>query len=394
MLELYLRNRVDDGQEFYLVAGGHGTKADKPFIERTNYNINVPSHVWKVVVSLESPGAEITGNTNAFAVFMSNENIAGIPWQNYQISINELEEITGYDFLHNLPDELEEVLENKNTLIPDASLLATADIESGSIVSSNSSIGHDSVTEKSSGGCSKFHGNIAQDAVGKTSALQLGFNQSCTSQIDFYQLCSSQVSTSQVSTNQINTFHNSQEQEGFSEVSISQVDILHESFLKMQSTEIGPSKIDSNHVHVTHISPFEINASKNSDTQFKFIPEVRSSEITFSSSVSPEQFFNSHLHNSTPQIINRLNNSATNIWSYLLQSETQLDIDFQITDLPTGQLAGATIAGFDSSGKPNVGKILIDYDANGVGWFIDETPLDNSEFTTQNSNSSRLGCTE
>ncbi|WP_319420865.1 hypothetical protein [Pleurocapsa sp. FMAR1] len=85
------------------------------------------------------------------------------------------------------------------------------------------------------------------------------------------------------------------------------------------------------------------------------------------------------------EIINVLNNSATNIWSNLIQSETELDIDFQIIDLPKGQLAEATITDFDDSAKPNAGTILIDRDANGSGWFIDETPLDNSEFTAQNT---------
>ena len=36
-----------------------------------------------------------------------------------------------------------------------------------------------------------------------------------------------------------------------------------------------------------------------------------------------------------------------------IDSETQLDINFQITDLSKGQLAEANIAGFDSSRKPN-----------------------------------------
>ena len=77
--------------------------------------------------------------------------------------------------------------------------------------------------------------------------------------------------------------------------------------------------------------------------------------------------------NSSPEITNVLNNTATNIWSDLLQSETQLDIGFQITDLPKGQLAEATITGFDNSDKHNAGTIEIDHDANGVGWFIDRT---------------------
>ncbi|MBD2241881.1 hypothetical protein H6G35_35755 [Aulosira sp. FACHB-113] len=36
---------------------------------------------------------------------------------------------------------------------------------------------------------------------------------------------------------------------------------------------------------------------------------------------------------------------------------------------------------YDSLGRPNGGTILIDDDANGVGWFIDPTPNDNSEFS-------------
>lgn len=39
------------------------------------------------------------------------------------------------------------------------------------------------------------------------------------------------------------------------------------------------------------------------------------------------------------------------------------------------------IAGFDSSREPKAGTILIDRDADGVGWYLDPTPLDNSEYT-------------
>ncbi|MCC5618304.1 hypothetical protein LC605_25115 [Nostoc sp. CHAB 5836] len=56
------------------------------------------------------------------------------------------------------------------------------------------------------------------------------------------------------------------------------------------------------------------------------------------------------------------------------------NINFQITDLPTGQLAEAQITQFDQYDRPNGGTILIDDDANGYLWFIDPTPLDNSEF--------------
>ncbi|MEL7079486.1 MAG: hypothetical protein AAGM46_26700, partial [Cyanobacteria bacterium J06582_2] len=45
-------------------------------------------------------------------------------------------------------------------------------------------------------------------------------------------------------------------------------------------------------------------------------------------------------------------------------------------------------------GVPNTGTIAIDHDANGVGWFIDRTPLDNSEFIAQDTDSYLLAATE
>ena len=47
------------------------------------------------------------------------------------------------------------------------------------------------------------------------------------------------------------------------------------------------------------------------------------------------------------------------ICSDLLQSETELDIDFQITNLPSVQLAEAIITGFDDSERFNAKTILI-----------------------------------
>ena len=90
------------------------------------------------------------------------------------------------------------------------------------------------------------------------------------------------------------------------------------------------------------VEGLKTNAIENSSRKIgsdKFNPiqadilQNNSSKISFASSISSEQFFS--FHNSTPEIINRLNNSATNIWSDLLQSEAQLDINFQITNLPT-----------------------------------------------------------
>jgi hypothetical protein len=59
-----------------------------------------------------------------------------------------------------------------------------------------------------------------------------------------------------------------------------------------------------------------------------------------------------------------------------LQSSTSFNLNIEIPDLPTVQLAEATITGFNPSGRLDVGTLYLDTDANGLGWFIDPTPAD------------------
>ncbi len=199
-----------------------------------------------------------------------------------------------------------------------------------------------------------------------------------------------QISTDQFSPNQLRTTQIGISEESFSQVSES----------KLTSNQFSTTKSTGTHIIGTEVSPTEIpvgkvDSSNNLSDRIILFPtsspaqvginKFNSEEVSLSNSIASEELISSNFYNSTPQIINRLNNSATNIWADLLQSEIQLDIDFQIADLPKGQLAEVTITDFDDSGKPNAGTILIDHDANGVGWFIDETPLNNSEFTAQNT---------
>ncbi|MBE9050263.1 PKD domain-containing protein [Nostocales cyanobacterium LEGE 11386] len=82
------------------------------------------------------------------------------------------------------------------------------------------------------------------------------------------------------------------------------------------------------------------------------------------------------IHNLYPALTNTYKDNPLNLF------DPTFNINLQITDLPTGQLAEAQITSFDSFGRPNSGTLLIDDDANGIGWFIDPTPWENSEFTT------------
>jgi hypothetical protein len=89
-----------------------------------------------------------------------------------------------------------------------------------------------------------------------------------------------------------------------------------------------------------------------------------------------QQLLSSYPHLYTSALTNTYKDNLLNLF------DPSFNINFSFTDLPTGQLAEAQITDYDSLGRLNGGTLLIDTDANGVGWFIDQTPFDNSEFTT------------
>ncbi|MBD1921886.1 hypothetical protein H6F77_12380 [Microcoleus sp. FACHB-831] len=80
--------------------------------------------------------------------------------------------------------------------------------------------------------------------------------------------------------------------------------------------------------------------------------QINPREIPISSSIAPEQFFNSHIHHSFPASIYTLNNNALNLWHTLLSPQTKFDINLQLVDLPAGQLAEAQITKYDEFGHP------------------------------------------
>ncbi|MEM1067288.1 MAG: putative Ig domain-containing protein [Planctomycetota bacterium] len=57
------------------------------------------------------------------------------------------------------------------------------------------------------------------------------------------------------------------------------------------------------------------------------------------------------------------------------------ELTTRLADLPPGYLGLASITAWSGDGKPLAGTITVDIDADGAGWFIDDTPLDDSEFT-------------
>jgi hypothetical protein len=72
--------------------------------------------------------------------------------------------------------------------------------------------------------------------------------------------------------------------------------------------------------------------------------------------------------------------TALSYWAGLLNEDLPITLNVSLQDLPDGQLAEARIDAFGPDGLPSAGTIVLDINAAGIGWFVDTTPLDHSEF--------------
>ena len=122
-LENYLRTLVSQGKELYIISGGYGTcgtgsngsKCSFPAATNTSYSITVPGRTWKVIVVLDNQGsgaAGVTTSTRVIAVDIPNtQGVRTALWQNYRISVDTLEQRTGYNFLSSVASSTQSVVE-------------------------------------------------------------------------------------------------------------------------------------------------------------------------------------------------------------------------------------------------------------------------------------------
>ncbi|MBC7921862.1 MAG: DNA/RNA non-specific endonuclease [Ferruginibacter sp.] len=118
-LESYCRSLAKAGNELYIVAGpsGSGGSGSNGGTTRTlaSGKVTVPASVWKVVVVLPvgsgDPG-RVSPSTRVIAVRMPNtQSVSTRGWEYYRTSVDELERLTGYDFLSRVPVSVQAVVE-------------------------------------------------------------------------------------------------------------------------------------------------------------------------------------------------------------------------------------------------------------------------------------------
>jgi len=111
-LEEDCRELVDRGKELYIIAGVYGQR-EKIGKDK---QVTAPTHTWKVVVVLDSPGRGASGvseQTRAIAVEIPNRKNTSADWKRYRVSVDELEAKTGYDFLDRVPESIQKAIESR-----------------------------------------------------------------------------------------------------------------------------------------------------------------------------------------------------------------------------------------------------------------------------------------
>ncbi len=108
-LETYSRTLATSGNELYIISGGYGTSG---FI--ANGHVSVPTYTWKVIMVLPNGTndvSRVTTSTRLIAVFMPNNNSVVSDWKQYRVSVDYVEQMTGYNFFSNVPVSIQNTIE-------------------------------------------------------------------------------------------------------------------------------------------------------------------------------------------------------------------------------------------------------------------------------------------
>lgn len=116
-LENYCRSLIDNGNELYIIGGpyGEGGTSAKGTFTVLSSGVTVPSKTWKIIVVLPNGNndlSRITTSTRVIAVVMPNTQACSAnAWTYYRVSVDSIESLTGYNFLSNVPTDVQNVIE-------------------------------------------------------------------------------------------------------------------------------------------------------------------------------------------------------------------------------------------------------------------------------------------
>jgi len=249
------------------------------------------------------------------------------------------------DILSNLPDDVENRMEanvNFHSYIPSSPLLAEVEETlQQPIFSLKLPIRHDSSIDNDTAiftMCEREKLNIFQVGLSEINVVNSSLEHFSTHQSGTSQVSISQVRSGQIDRFQSGTFENSTFEVGFAQVSPVQSSTPESSSTQISFTQIGFTQVSSGQIGSGQIGLTQIDSRKLNHLQLNF-SQVNPTEIPLTSSITLQQLLSSHHPN--------LQNTTVPTWTSFLQSPTQFNLKLEISDLPTGQLASATISDED-----------------------------------------------
>ncbi len=135
-INTFVRKSNNPNNEVYVITGRYGSidriqsllpsqlplELPSKIQDRTSqFNIDVPEWLWKVVLIPEKPGqspTDITTKAISFGVILPNTNQqpSKLDWRKHIFSVNDIEDLTGYNFFSNIDTEVQEKIEDNITL--------------------------------------------------------------------------------------------------------------------------------------------------------------------------------------------------------------------------------------------------------------------------------------
>jgi endonuclease G len=113
--ETYLQDLAQNqNKEIYVIAGGRGSGGTLLGAGK----VVIPTYTWKIAVVMPYgqglAQATSTGSLQVIAVMMPNvTGIISAPWTNYRTTVDNIENLTKYNFLDRLPDSIETYWESR-----------------------------------------------------------------------------------------------------------------------------------------------------------------------------------------------------------------------------------------------------------------------------------------
>lgn len=110
--ESYCRTIAGQGNEIYIISGPVGTMGT------IGNGVVIPTDTWKVVLILPSGSNDlqrVTRSTRAFGIIVHNGPpvLIGDVWRTYRVTVDAVENLTGYNFFSQIPKNTQEMLERK-----------------------------------------------------------------------------------------------------------------------------------------------------------------------------------------------------------------------------------------------------------------------------------------